>query len=130
MTPYIAVYWLHVTSVIVSGSFFLVRGIWMLMESNLLNHRFVRIAPHVNDTVLLSAAIGLAVMSGQYPFMQDWLTAKFFALVAYIILGIYALRQGATKPVRAICLVLALLTYMYLVSVALSRSPLGFLVYL
>ena len=36
--------------------------------------------PHVNDTLLLSAAIALAVMSAQYPLVQPWLTAKVVAL--------------------------------------------------
>ena len=125
MTTYLAFYYLHVCTVILSGSFFLVRGIWMIKDSDLLQNRVVRIAPHVNDTLLLTAAIGLAVMSKQYPFVSEWLTAKFFALIAYIILGVYALRQGPTRGVRITCLLLALLTFGYMVSVAMTRNAAG-----
>jgi uncharacterized membrane protein SirB2 len=62
--------------------------------------------------------------------VHDWLTAKFFALVAYIVLGVFALRQGSTKQVRTTCFVLALVTFGYMVSVALTRSAVGALTWL
>lgn len=130
MSTYLAFYYLHVITVILSGSFFFVRGIWMLTASELLDRRFVKIAPHINDTLLLTAAIVIAVLTGQYPFVSDWLTAKFFALIAYIVLGIYALRLGPSLAVRAGCFLLALITFCYLVSVALTRSPWGPLAWL
>ena len=62
------------------------RGIWMLVDSELLNKKFVRIAPHIVDTVLLVTAFAMAWMIGQYPFTAGWLTAKFVALIAYLVL--------------------------------------------
>ncbi len=102
----------------------------MWQESELLQHRFVRISPHVNDTILLSAAIGLAWLTSQYPFVHHWLTAKVVALLAYIILGVFALRRGKTKRQRGIFFLAAIAAFLYMVSVALSRDPLGFLVIL
>lgn len=115
---------LHITCVVLSGLGFCLRGWWMLIDSPLLRQRAVRIAPHVIDSLLLGSAIAMAVMSGQYPFAQGWLTAKFFGLLAYILLGTMALKRGKTKSVRVRFLVLALLSYTYIVGVALTKNPL------
>src|SRR5262245_36776745 len=101
----------------------------MLADSPLLQSRFTRIAPHVVDTVLLLSAIWLAWMLGQVPFVHGWITAKVIALIAYILLGVVALR-GRTKVVRATAFVAALLTAAYIVSVALTRDPRGALAWL
>lgn len=115
----------HIACAILSIAGFAARGVLMLRESPRLNARFVRMAPHVVDTVLLASAIGLAWQSGQYPFAQSWLTAKLLALIAYIVLGAVALKRGRSKRIRAIAFALALVAVLYIVSVALTRSPLG-----
>jgi len=96
----------------------------MLRGSPLLKARAARIAPHVVDTLLLSSALAMAWLSGQYPFAQDWLTAKLCGLLVYIGCGMVALKRGRTLAIRAFFLLLALLAYAYIVSVALTRSPL------
>lgn len=118
---------LHVTCVVLSGLGFCLRGWWMLRESPLRQHRLTRILPHIVDTLLLGSALTMAWMSGQYPFVQGWLTAKLCGLLAYIVLGAVALRRGRTREVRIRAFVLALLTYAYIVGVALTRNPLVFL---
>ena len=120
---YLALKHLHITCVVLSGLGFCLRGWWMLVESPLRQHRLTRILPHLIDTTLLGSALAMAWLSGQYPFVSDWLTAKFFGLLAYIVLGSFALKRGRTRAIRARCLVLALLAYAYIVGVALTRSP-------
>ena len=127
MSSYLALKHLHITAVVLSGFGFSLRGAWMLADSPRLAQRWVKVAPHVVDTFLLGSALAMAIMSGQYPFVQGWLTAKFVGLLAYIACGTMALKRGRTKPVRAVFLVLALLSFAYIVSVALTRSPLGWL---
>ena len=118
---------LHVTCVVLSGLGFCLRGWWMLRESPLRQHRLTRILPHIVDTLLLGSALTMAWMSGQYPFVQGWLTAKLCGLLAYILLGMMALKRGRTQAIRARYLGLPLAAYAYIVSVALTRSPsLGF----
>jgi uncharacterized membrane protein SirB2 len=124
---YAALKALHVGCVIASISGFALRGALMLLDSPLLQARFARIAPHVVDTLLLASALWLAALIGQYPFVQGWLTAKVLGLVAYIVLGSVALKRARSKPVRAAAFALALLAAAYIVSVALTRDPLGFL---
>jgi uncharacterized membrane protein SirB2 len=111
---------LHLATVALSWALFFVRGAWMIMESPRLAARWVRVAPHVNDTVLLVAAIYLATFHG----LQPWIVAKLVALVAYILIGMVALRRGPTKPVRVAAWVAAQLVFVYIVAVAVTKNPL------
>lgn len=124
---YLAVKHAHMLFALVSGVFFLVRGSWMLMDSDWLQRRWVKIVPHVNDTLLLLAAIVLMVQSQQYPGTHDWLTAKVVALIVYIGLGMLALKPGRPKIARAAAFGGALVVYGYILGVALTRNPLFFL---
>lgn len=119
---YLAVKHVHMTFAALSGVFFFVRGIWMLCDSVLLQQRWVKVAPHVIDTVLLASALTMVVWSGQYPFAQNWLTAKLFALIAYVLLGMIALKHGKTKTVRTAAFIAALAVFAYIVKAALTRQ--------
>lgn len=121
---YFAIKHLHMTAAILSGIFFTVRGIWMLSDSGLLKKRWAKIAPHIIDTVLLASALVMVFWSGQYPFVQGWLTAKVIALIAYIGVGMVALKYGRTKSVRASAFVVALLIFAYILKVAVTRQVL------
>ena len=112
--------------VALSGLGFALRGSWMLSGSKLLARRWAQVAPHVIDTLLLGSAIAMALISGQYPFAQAWLTAKFFGLLAYILCGTMALKRGRSRRQRAFFFVLALAIFAYIVSVALTRDVAGF----
>lgn len=127
---YLAIKAVHVGCAVLSIGGFLVRGMLSLRGSPLLDARWVRVAPHVVDTVLLASALWLAWRSAQYPFVQGWLTAKVLALVVYIVLGTVALRRGRGRRARAAAFGLALGSVAYIVSVALTRDPLGPLAFL
>lgn len=107
----------------------MLRGVWMLLDSRLSAALYTRVLPHVIDSVLLASALWLAATSQQYPFVHAWLTAKVVALVAYIALGRVALR-GMNKRVRFVAWLGALTIFAYILTVARTRSPLGFLVWL
>ena len=116
---------IHVAFVALSFAGFFIRGIWMLRDSTLLRQRWVRITPQVVDTVLLVSAIVLAIQLRYSPMEQPWLMAKIIALVIYIAVGLVALRLGRSKRVRLSAWLLGLFVFMYIVSVALSKSVLG-----
>ena len=119
---YLAVRVLHIGCAALSIAGFALRGAWMLADSPLLQNRFVRVAPHVVDTVLLASAAWLAWTLGQIPFVHAWITAKLLALVLYVVLGMFALRRGRTKSVRTIAFGGALAAAAYIVAVALTRD--------
>lgn len=116
---------IHLTCVGLSLLFFVLRGVWMVTDNNLLQARFTRIAPHFIDSVLLLAAVALTFQTNQYPLAHDWLTVKIVALIVYILLGMIALKRGKTKKQRIGAFVLALITFAFIVSVARWHHPLG-----
>jgi uncharacterized membrane protein SirB2 len=123
VATYTALKYAHVSCVVLSGTGFLLRGLWMMQASPMLARRWVRVLPHVVDTMLLASAIALAVVSGQYPLVHGWLTAKVFGLVAYIVLGTIALKRGRTPGIRIAAFCGALLVFAYIVAVAITKSP-------
>lgn len=124
---YAAIKHLHITCVILSGTGFFLRGLLMFRDSPLLSRRWIKVVPHVNDTALLAAAIALTVLTDQYPFVDAWVTAKVFGLIAYVILGSLALKAGRTKGARRAAWFAALAVFGFVVSVALTKSPWGVL---
>jgi uncharacterized membrane protein SirB2 len=121
---YLALKYLHVACVVLSYALFLVRGVWTMRSSPLLVQRWVRIVPHVVDTVLLASAIALAILIRQYPFAAPWLTAKVIGLVIYIGLGVIALKRGRARRVRVVAWFAAQLVFFYIVAVAINKNPL------
>lgn len=120
---YVLLKHLHVTSVVISVSLFVLRGTLELMARPWRQSRLLRVAPHVIDTVLLTSALWLAWRIGQYPFVDGWLTAKVLALFAYILLGMRALGKSTPQRQRFPFFVASLLCVGYIVGVALTRSP-------
>jgi uncharacterized membrane protein SirB2 len=114
----------HVTCVVLSYFGFFVRGVWMMRGAAMLHNRWVRVLPHVVDTLLLASAIALAMLLRQYPLAQPWLTAKVAGLVIYIVLGMFALRRARTRRGRIMAWLLAQAVFFYIVAVALTRNPL------
>lgn len=99
----------------------------MLIGSPLLQRHWVKRLPHVVDSLLLASALGLAGWSHQYPGQLPWLTAKVAALLVYIVLGSVALKYGRSRGIRAAAFAMALVTFGYIVTVAVTRNSLFFL---
>ena len=114
---------LHLSTIALTLALFVLRGFWMMRQSPRLQARWVRIVPHLNDSLLLASGISLAILTQQYPLVNDWLSAKFFALILYIVLGTIALKRGQTRSQRIAAWIAALLVFGYMVVVAVTRDP-------
>jgi len=114
---------IHIISIILSYILFSLRGIWMIQGSPLLKLRWVKVLPHVIDTILLASAITLVAMIQQYPGFNIWISAKIGGLVLYILLGMIALRFGKTQKIKTISWILAQIVFFYIVLVALTKNP-------
>lgn len=114
----------HVATVHVSLVLFLLRAFWMLRESPRLGDRWVRTLPHVNDTLLLAAAVSMLVVGSLNPLEQPWIMAKIIGLLAYIGMGTVALKRGRTKALRIKALVAALGIFGYIIAVAVTKQVL------
>lgn len=114
---------IHVSSVVLSYSLFFLRGIWLIRDSTNLRQRWVKILPHIVDTVLLTSAVFLAMTIQQNPLQDSWLTAKVAGLLLYIALGMVAIRFGKTRRTKIIAWVAAQCVFIYIVLVAVTKSP-------
>ena len=122
MMNYILVRHVHIVCAIVSITLFVVRGVMQTAGWPWRRWVWLRIAPHLIDTLLLGAAITLAWQSHQYPIAHTWLTAKVVALLLYIGLGTMALRRGVSGVLQFISFLAALAAVSYIVGVAVTRS--------
>ncbi|MFC3152465.1 SirB2 family protein [Litoribrevibacter euphylliae] len=117
----------HMLFALLSIVGFSIRGVLTLFLKKPLNHKLWKILPHINDTLLLAAAIGLLVVYQWNPFVIPWLSAKLIALLVYIGLGMFALKFGKTLAQRRICFVAAIAVFGYIVMTAISKQALWFM---
>ncbi|HHJ17448.1 MAG TPA: regulator SirB [Gammaproteobacteria bacterium] len=115
---------IHVSFVVITFVLFFVRGIWMIVDADILQRKWTRRLPPVIDTILLASAIVLSVTIHQYPFVHAWLTTKVVLLFLYIGLGMLALTYGKTKTIRISAWIAAQLCFFYIAAVAITKNPL------
>jgi uncharacterized membrane protein SirB2 len=112
----------HSLTVLLSLGLFLLRGFWMWQDSPRLQDKWVRVLPHINDSLLLIAAVALLVVASLNPLEQPWLLAKIVALLAYIAVGTMALKRGRTAAIRKRAFVGALALFAYMMAVAVTKQ--------
>jgi len=118
---------IHQAAVALSFLGFVARGIGAFSGASWVQERLARTLPHVVDTVLLLSALALAWLYRLDPTATPWLRAKVIGLVLYVVLGMLALKPGRPMALRGAAWVAALLVFAWIVSVAITKSPLGFL---
>jgi uncharacterized membrane protein SirB2 len=117
--------WVHVAAVIASGSLFALRGMAQILGARWTMAAPLRFLSYGIDTTLLTAALMLATILHQYPFVHAWLTVKVTLLIVYIVLGTFALKRARTRATRIGCFVAAVAVYLFIASVARAHHPLG-----
>lgn len=114
---------LHMTMAGFSLALFVLRAWWSVRESPRLGQRWVRILPHLVDTLLLMFGIWLMVILSAWPTQQPWLMAKLIGLLAYIVVGSFAIKRGGTPPIRGLAAVVAVAIFVYIVGAAVTHHP-------
>ncbi len=127
MMLYMGIKHLHLLTVAISIALFVLRFFWKCRNSSMLQKRWVKITPHLNDTVLLISGIVLIYITHFYPFSPQgtWLTEKLFGVLLYIGLGHIALSKRDKKPVVRWCAFIAALFCLALV-IKLAMTKLAF----
>lgn len=115
---------LHMGTVALSYVLFFLRGVWSLRASYIMQRRWVKITPHVVDTLLLGSAIALAWEMGVSPLAAPWLLAKIVALLVYIGLGFVAIDFARRYYVRLSAWLAAQAVFFYIVAVAFTKEVL------
>jgi uncharacterized membrane protein SirB2 len=101
---------------------FMVRGVLAINQHSLLKRKLMRILPHINDTLLLIAALYLVFTLQANPIHHPWLMAKIVALFFYIGLGTLVIKTKGSITQQWICYGLAHMTFAYMVTVAITKS--------
>jgi uncharacterized membrane protein SirB2 len=117
--------WVHVAAVICSGLLFALRGGAQLAGAGWTMAAPLRYLSYTIDTTLLTAALMLATILHQYPFVHAWLTVKVSLLIVYVVLGSFALKRGRSAGVRLGCFAAALTVFAFIVTVARAHDPRG-----
>ena len=117
---------LHMTLAVLSISLFTLRFIWLLANSAKLQAKWVKVTPHIIDTLLLSLGVVMAVQYSMNPLEQLWLGEKILAVFAYIFTGYFTLKLARNKPMQIIGYLGAIGWVMLIVRLAMTREPLFF----
>ncbi len=130
MSSYIWVKDFHILFITVSIVLFILRFFWKWANADIMQQRWVKIAPHIIDTFMLVSGAWLVVITHFYPFTPQgsWLTEKLFGVIIYIALGIVALGTGKdglrSQKTRWVAFILALGCLYLVVKLALTKIPL------
>ncbi|MBS0905885.1 SirB2 family protein [Pantoea dispersa] len=117
----------HLLTVAITITLFLLRFYWLTTGSALLQRRWVRIAPHVNDTFLQLSGALLVLITHFYPFTPQgsWLTEKLLAVIIYIALGSVALsRRPRSMATRWVACLVAVVALLLVIKLAMTKMPL------
>lgn len=115
----------HVFVALLSGSIFAMRGALVLAGARWPMALLVKWISYAVDTALLTAALMLLTLLPWAMFANGWLLVKVALVVVYVVLGVFAMRRGHTRRVRAAYYVLALLTFGMIYGIARAHHPLG-----
>ena len=116
---------IHLTTIFITLVLLLLRIALWIKNSPLSQHRFLKIAPHINDTILLATGIWLIYLTQLNPLSDTWLTIKLIAVITYIFLGFVIFRRLKNQRVYLPWLIIMILIYAYIISIALTKSSLG-----
>ena len=116
---------LHIALAYITVIGFAIRALLRFSQSPLLQQKWLRIAPHVIDTLLLLAGITLAVQLAISPLVHGWLAAKIVGLIVYIGFGVMTMRAG-TSALRIVGFAGALTAAAYIFAVAFTKQVVPF----
>jgi uncharacterized membrane protein SirB2 len=124
---YLLIKQVHMSLALLSVAGFALRWYWRMSRSPMATSRWVRIAPHLVDTLLLGTALALSFMPASDALGAAWFGAKVTGLVLYILLGMIAMRSAPRARRSIPAFVAALLVFAWIASVARTKVAAGFL---
>lgn len=121
---YLSIKYLHILTAALSVTLFSFRFHLLIRKPEGLQQRWIRVAPHINDTLLLILAVLLCFAVQQAPLITPWLSEKVAAVVLYILAGMFTLRWVKSCRGRVIWFMIALSTFAYIATIAINKTPL------
>ncbi|ELR63426.1 Protein sirB2 [Photobacterium marinum] len=115
---------LHMTAIALSVLLFVARYLMVMANSSLIEKKFLKVTPHVVDTLVLLTGIVLIFMTGFMPFTESgsWLTQKLSCVLAYIALGYFTLHHGKNKVFKTFAFLGSLGWVMAAAKIAVTKT--------
>jgi uncharacterized membrane protein SirB2 len=113
---------LHMTIAVISVLLFTFRFALTLANSNKLTLKWLKIAPHIIDTLLLGFGVALWIQLAINPVEQLWFAEKLFAVFAYIFTGYYTLKFARNRAMQIIGFFGAISWIILIVRIAISKE--------
>ncbi len=120
---YLALKHSHMLLVAISVFGFLLRSACLFTQNSMLQKKWVKILPHIIDTLLLASGIALMVLTQQYPTLFNWLSIKLLLIIGYIVFGIMMFRTNV-KAQRALFFLLAVCSVSVIIYLAHFKTVL------
>lgn len=127
---YLALKFTHQLLAIISVSGFMLRWAGRMRHALWAQTRIARTLPHVIDTLFLASGLALAWQLSLLSTLPGWLVAKLVGMVVYILLGAIAMRSTPRRMRSLIFFTAAIACFLWVVTTAIYKSPLGFLMIL
>src|SRR5690606_12932686 len=115
----------HVSPVMLSGSFFALRGLSLLAGLQWRRRAVPRYLDYKIDTALLTAALMLLTILPRELYANGWLLVKLGFVASYVVLGILAFRPRRGPGARGGLLAAAALCFLQAYCIARAHHPLG-----
>lgn len=115
---------LHMVAIALSVLLFVFRYGLVMANSSLLEKKFVKVTPHVVDTIMLLTGIALIFITGFMPFTESgsWLTQKLSCVLAYFALGYFTLKHGKNKVFKTFAFLGSLGWLMAAAKIAMTKT--------
>lgn len=113
---------LHMTLAVISISLFTLRFVWLMLDSDHLKRKWVKISPHVIDTLLLVIGVIMTIKLAINPLEQLWLAEKLLAVAAYIFTGVYTLKFARNRTMQIIGYLGAMGWVLLIVRIAMTKE--------
>lgn len=123
MDSYVLIKMLHAVMVLAVGLLFLWRAFLTLSKPPAQNGKVPTLLAHTLSLGVLASGLTLVALYGQMP---AWAMTKLIFLFVFIAFGVIAFKRAKTRGVQLTMMALALVTYAFLVSVAVTKQPAGF----
>ena len=119
---YLLIRQLHILTAALSVTLFTIRFLLLVRSPTWQPNRWLKVLPHVNDTLLLIFAILLCIIIQQAPLITPWLTEKVAAVILYILAGMFALKWSKTRLSKIIWFIIAIFMFAYAANIAINKG--------
>ena len=101
---------------------FIIRFILLVNSNKALNSKWLKITPHVIDSILFTLGIIMVINLSLYPWYVSWISEKLLFVLAYIVMGYYTLKVARSTAKQFIGFLGAMSCIVLIVLIATNKQ--------